>query len=154
MQFVFGGPTHNLRYQTVHSTLSECSKHTPRDFPLPSQCNIANAMPAGTSPLSHNQPNLCSKQTAHTILTFEVQPVNASKVHLHIQVSSGSGCSGALESALQIGAPAGHLHDWLHQNAVLAAPDWALVTAVIIHCTPCSPVHPWLQTQKRKVNRR
>lgn len=78
-------------------------------------------------------------------LTLELQPVHPPQVHLHPRPPSWSRGGGALKGSLQVGPPAGHLHDWLHQDAPLAAPHWPLAAAVVIHCTPGPPVYPRLQ---------
>ena len=85
----------------------------------------------------------------HVSLTFELEPVNASQVHLHVQQSARSRRGRALEGPLQIGAPAGHLHDRLHEDAVLAAPHQAVVTALVVHCAPGPPVNSRLHHHQR-----
>ena len=81
--------------------------------------------------------------------TFEVKPVNTLEVHVHRWVTDRRSHCCTAEDFLEISSSARYFHDRLHEDAVSALPHRSCVTALVVHCTPCTPMYTRLRNTRR-----
>jgi hypothetical protein len=80
--------------------------------------------------------------------TFKVKPVNTLEVHMHRWVTDRRSHCGTAEDFLEVSSSARYLHDRLHEDAVFALPHRSCVTAMVVHCTPCTPMYTRLHNTR------
>jgi len=81
--------------------------------------------------------------------TFKVKPVNTLEVHTHRWVTDRRSRRCAAKDFLEVSPSARHFHDRLHEDAVSALPHRSCVTAMVVHCTPCTPMYTRLHNTRR-----
>jgi len=81
--------------------------------------------------------------------TFKVKPVNTLEVHTHRWVTDRRSHRCAAKDFLEVSPSARHFHDRLHKDAVSALPHRSCVTAMVVHCTPCTPMYTSLHNTRR-----